>query len=297
MFRLAPLAVLFLVAATPPDEVVIAEVDGRGLTRQDLNVYLALRGVPESASPAFRERAARELVDRELIRRFLERNKVEADAEQLAAAVRSAKERLAAGGRNPDEQLASLGVGEGHLRTEVALPLAWEKLARRAVTDKQIRNHFEKHHRRLDGTRLRVAQIFVRYEPGESPKAAPNTTARLAALRGDIASGKVTFEDAARAQSEAPTASGSGEVGWIRPAGDLPAVVTDAAFDLEKGAVSEVALSRFGAHLVTVLEVEPGDLSLEDARPTVFDELSQALWNETVAAERKTAKIVTEEIR
>lgn len=292
MTRLVALALSFVASlAQPADDHAVAEVNGRRLTGRDLRVYLALRGVPDSVSPAFRERAIKELVDRELIRRFLERHKTEADAEQLAVAVRSARERLAAGGKNPDEVLASLGVDEARLKAEIALPLAWHKLASRARTDKQIRDHFEKHRRRLDGTRLRVAQVFLKYEPGESMKDAPKTSSRLAAVREEIVSGKTAFAAAAKAHSQAPTAADGGEVGWIGPEGDLPAAAAAAAYALDEKAVSEVVLSPFGAHLLTVLETEPGDLSLEDARPTIVEELSQALWTETVAAERKTAKI------
>ncbi|HEX6984748.1 MAG TPA: peptidylprolyl isomerase, partial [Planctomycetaceae bacterium] len=132
-------------------------------------------------------------------------------------------------------------------------------------------------------------------EPGESPEKAPTTAGRLDAIRRRIVSGETTFAEAAKAHSQAPTAVGGGDVGWIGPRGDLPSAVTRAAYALEPGAVSEVVLSPFGAHLVTVTEVEPGDLSLEDARPAILDELSEALWAETVAAERKIAKIVVAE--
>lgn len=292
MIRLVPLAALLMLsAAAPPDAVVLAEVNGRTLTDRDLASSLAIRGVPANASPAVRDRALAELIDRELIRGFLTRHKVEADAEQLAVAVRTAKERLAAGGKNPDEAIASLGFEETGLAAEVALPLAWQKFVGRTLTEAQIKERFEKNRRRFDGTRLRVAQIFLRDEPGGTAGQAPRTTARLAALREEIVGGKTTFAAAAEKHSQAPTKSAGGEVGWITTSGDLPAAVSDAAYRLDVGGVSEVVTSRRGAHLVSVLEVEPGELSLEDARPKIVAELSRDLWAETVAAERKTAKI------
>jgi len=291
MTRFAQFAVSLLLAAGPAPDAPIAEVNGRVLTARDLDAYLAVRGVPSSASAALRERAAMELVDRELIRGFLARHKVEPDAEQLALAVRRAKERLAAEGGKPEEVLASLGIDEARLEAEVALPLAWRKLAAQALTDEQIRKHFDEHRRRLDGTRLRVAQIFLKYEPGESATDAPKTTDRLSAVRDQIIAGKTTFTAAAKAHSQSPTAARGGEVGWIGPRGDLPEPVAAAAYALKEGGVSDVVTSRIGAHLVTVLEVEPGDLSLEDARPAIVEELSRRLWEQTVAAERKTAKI------
>jgi parvulin-like peptidyl-prolyl isomerase len=291
MTRLVAILLLAATVAPHADDAVIAVVNGRKLTGRDLRVSLALRGVPEEVSPAFRERAVKELVDRELIRGFLQRNKVTPDPNQLALAVRTAKERLAAGGKNPDEVLKSLGVDDARLSSEMAVPLGWRKLVSRSLTAKQIRDDFEKNRRRLDGTRLRVSQIFLKYEPGESAENAPKATAKLKAIREAITAGKTTFADAAKARSQSPAAAGGGDLGQIGPRGDLPAVVADAAFRLDKGQVSDVIFSPLGAHLVTVTEVEPGELSLEDARPAIVEELSRKLWEETVAAERKSAKI------
>jgi hypothetical protein len=44
-----------------------------------------------------------------------------------------------------------------------------------------------------------------------------------------------------------------------------------------------------------VTDVKPGELSLEDVRPAVIAELSRSLWDQTVADERKSAKIVIHE--
>jgi hypothetical protein len=296
MIRLVPTALLLLLSAAgpPADDAALATVNGRKLTGRDLRVSLALRGVPEETSPAFHDRSVKELVDRELIRQFLARNKVAPDPRQLALAVRTAKERWAAGGKDPDEVLKSLGADEARLSQEIAVPLGWRRLVSRTVTDKQVREHFEQNRRRLDGTRLRVSQIFRKYEPGESPDAAPKTIARMMSIRGEIASGKASFAEAAKKYSRSPTAREGGDLGKIGPRGDVPAAVAEAAFRLDAGQVSDAILSPLGAHLVMVTEIEPGELSLEDARPAVVEELSRKLWDDTVAAERKAAKITVE---
>jgi parvulin-like peptidyl-prolyl isomerase len=296
MIRLVPIVVLLLLSAAgpPADDAALATVNGRKLTGRDLRVSLALRGVPEETSPAFHDRAVKELVDRELVRQFLERNKVAPDPQQLALAVRTAKERLAAGGKDPDKVLKSLRTDEARLSEEIAVPLGWRRLVNRTVTDKQVREHFERNRRRLDGTRLRVSQIFRKYEPEESLEAAPKAIAQMKAIRDEIASGKASFAEAAKKYSQSPTAKNGGDLGKIGSRGDVPAAVAEAAFRLDAGQVSDVILSPLGAHLVTVTEVEPGELSLEDARPAIVEELSHKLWDETVAAERKGAKITVE---
>jgi parvulin-like peptidyl-prolyl isomerase len=185
-----------------------------------------------------------------------------------------------------------LGLDEKRVQDEVALTLAWNQHATRTIADAQIREYWKAHERRLDGTRLRVSQIVLKYEPGESPKSAPKTTAKLKLIRDRIVSGKKSFADAARDVSQSPSAEQGGDVGVIGPRGDLPEAVSQAAYKLGKGDVSDIVLSPFGAHLVTVTALEPGDLSLEDARPAIFKELAEKLWRDTVASERKMAKIV-----
>ena len=286
------IGLLFLaLAADPTGDAEIATVNGRTLTTRDLDAFLAIRGVHGEIAPAIREGAKRELVDRELIRQFLERRKTVADPESLAAAMRVAKQRLAPDAKDVPAALAALGLDEQRVEHEVSLALAWNQHVQRTITDGQIREYWKTHQRRLDGTRLRVSQIILKYAAGESQKDAPQTTAKLKAIRDEIASGKKSFADAAREASQSPSAEKGGDVGLIGPRGDLPETVSQAAYKLEKGDVSEVVLSPFGAHLVTVTAVEPGDLSLEDARPAIFKVLAEKLWDDTVASERKAAKI------
>lgn len=277
---------------TPADSPVIAVVNGQRLTARDLDAYFSIRGVRGDVSPSVREAAKGELIDRELVRQFLARRKTVADPESLAAAMRVAKRKLAAGAEDLDAALEKIRLDESRVKDEVSLALAWNLNAKRTIADSQIRRYWEQHTQRLDGTRLRVSQIFRKYEPGESVDGAAGTTAGLQAIRKNIADGKTTFAEAAKASSQAPTASQGGDLGIISPRGDLPAAVTDAAYALKAGDISEVILSPFGAHLIVVTEVKPGDLSLEDARPMIFSELSDQLWNDTVAGERKTATIV-----
>lgn len=270
---------------------VLAAVNGVEITTQDLDAYFAIRGLRSEASASVREAATQKLIDRELMRQFLERRKTVADVESLAAAMRAAKKRLAPEAEDVAAALAELGLDEARVQAEISLTLAWNLHATRTIADSQIREYWKEHQRRLDGSRLRVSQIFRKYEPGESADAAPMTTAALQQLRKRIAAGSLSFADAAKTESQAPTAANGGDVGWISPRGDLPASVSKAAYRLEVDGISEVLLSPFGAHLVTVTEVKPGDLSLEDARPVISSELSQQLWDDTVANERKTAKI------
>lgn len=261
----------------------VAEVDGEPISSAALQMELLLNGAIEPVSDEVRQAAVERLVERKLVERFLKTRKTEAEAEQLALAIQTTK------GRIPPEKLQA--IGDEVISTHLALPLAWRLHAQRVITDEQIRAYYEKHRRELDGTHLRASQIFMRFQNGENASAAPKTVEALAAVRKSIAEGQVNFAGAAKQHSQAPSAAAGGDVGWIGPRGGLPASVTAAAYQLKVGEMSSVVLSPFGAHLVTVVEEEAGELSLEDVRVEVFSNLSRELWDNLVAELRPKAVI------
>lgn len=290
MFPVLFLASSCLFSANAAAEDVVATVNGNPLTTQDLRAFLVLRGLPPEVSPEVRSQVIEQLVDRELIRQFLEQHKSTVTPDELAIAVQQTLARFRSN-NPPEPSLESLGVDEDRLAAEMAVPLAWRRHAARVLTEQQIREHFSANQQRFDGTRLRVSQIFRKFATGESIERATETVATMKSIRDSISDGTTSFAEAAKKSSQSPTAAAGGDIGWIDPQGDLPVVVSRAAFQLKPGEVSKVVLSPFGSHLVTVTEVNAGELSLEDARPAIIAELSDELWNETVAAERQRAKI------
>ena len=57
-------------------------------------------------------------------------------------------------------------------------------------------------------------------------------------------------------------------------------------------AVADPVRSEYGVHLIQVTERQPGQLSLEDARPQILIALRDQLWRSTADRLRMTAKIV-----
>ncbi len=114
---------------------------------------------------------------------------------------------------------------------------------------------------------------------------------KLGRLRSEITAGKISFADAARRYSEAPSAAKGGDVGTFAFRGTMPAEVCRVAFALKVGEVSQPFRTPFGVHLYTVTDIRPGNLSLEDVRSLVIRRLSTDLWDRLVAKARTTAKI------
>jgi hypothetical protein len=278
---LAPLFCSVLLASAQaagpdgPAGEVVAEAAGEEITRGRVNLLLTLKEVPKPARAEAWDETVAELADRARMRRFLRGRRATPDAERLDARTAALLERFGEDEATQTETLAALGVTPDDVRTEVALPMAWEVQARRVITPKTLRSHFEENRPRFDGTALTVAHVF---QPGDS-------TADLAAIKRRIDAGELTFLEAALRFSEAPSAADGGVIGPVR-AGDgrVPPEVSAAAFSLKKGEVSDPVRSAVGTHLVSVLGVaEPGDLEFEDVALPVRRDLKRKLWNEQLA--------------
>ena len=76
---------------------------------------------------------------------------------------------------------------------------------------------------------------------------------RLAEFKRQIAAGTRTFEQLARENSEDGSAQAGGDLGWTSPGTFVPEF-EETMNALALGGISEPVISRFGVHLIQVLE-------------------------------------------
>jgi len=76
---------------------------------------------------------------------------------------------------------------------------------------------------------------------------------RLGEIKRAIVSGTKTFEQAAQENSEDATAAQGGDLGWVSPGTFVPEF-EEVINGLAPGGISEPVISRFGVHLVQVIE-------------------------------------------
>lgn len=281
------IAVAPLAAADPATPVV--KVNGVTLTTADLEFYARSRGLDDAAIARQQATLIEQLVDRQLIRSFLATKKAIPDADLLELQVEQLEALTRRRGEDPAVLFPRLGLTPERLRAELGLTLAWQGYILKTTPVAELRTYFEAHRSEFDGTRVRVRQIV---RPGANPEQIAATETLLTDLKRDITAGKLRFEEAALKHSTAPSREQGGDTGWVSGRGELPEAVTLAALSLKAGELAGPIRSPFGVHLVQVTERQPGQLSLEDARPQILTQFAQERWVATVASERKTAKIV-----
>src|SRR5690606_31104055 len=282
--------ILCLLAGTTAADDVLATVNDRPITQADLHLESLLRHIPDDQLAAHRDQLLDDLIDQQLVAAFVARRRIRANSVTLESQLERVEALIRRRGEDPEGFLQRLGIDRDHLRRRLELSLAWRAYVEQVASDQQLREHFQKHRRQLDGTQLKARHIFIKGEPQD---AAGRAAARqkLESLRQQIAAGEITFEAAAAAHSQAPSADEGGDVGYFGFRGTMPADFADAAFALPVGEISGPVESPLGVHLIEVTDERPGQLSLEDVRPQILERISRDMWEARIAEDRPSAKI------
>jgi peptidyl-prolyl cis-trans isomerase SurA len=134
---------------------------------------------------------------------------------------------------------------------------------------------------RRDSTGVRVTQTRARHillRPS-AQLSAEVAARRLADYRTQIERGAVTFEALARQNSEDPSAAQGGDLGWVSPGSFVPEF-EEAMNQLSVGGISQPVVSRFGVHLIQVLERRDITLDAKQVRDQARNALREQKFEE-----------------
>ncbi len=105
---------------------------------------------------------------------------------------------------------------------------------------------------------------------------------RLEEYRADIEAGRRTFEDTARQFSEDGSAAAGGDLGWAGPGVMVPEFES-AMTALPLNGISEPVISRFGVHLIQVLERREVSLDPKQVREQARSVLREQKFDQAYA--------------
>jgi peptidyl-prolyl cis-trans isomerase SurA len=129
----------------------------------------------------------------------------------------------------------------------------------------------------LTVTQTRARHILLRAGPNLSRDQA---VARLAELRKQIVAGRVSFARAAQETSQDGSASQGGDLGWAGPGQFVPEF-EQVMNRLNPGQVSEPLVSRFGVHIIEVMERRNVPLTEREQREMARAALREKKMDET----------------
>ena len=243
------------------DQYLREQQKGTDIASMEINLGHVLVLVPENASPAqVQERRARAQAAADKVRA----------GEDFAAVAREfsdAPEGQRAGGqlglrpadRYPELFLSStMGLPVGSIVGPVRSPAGFHVLkvierVTAGVPATVVQN--------------RARHILLRTGPQLSESAAAE---RLAEYRRRMQSGQADFPTLAREHSQDGSAKDGGDLGWATPGRYVPEF-EQALNALKPGEISEPVVSRFGVHLIQLLERREAKLSQREQREMVRD--------------------------
>ena len=134
-------------------------------------------------------------------------------------------------------------------------------------------------------TQTRARHILLRVSPEQREAAAIE---KLAEMKRRVAAGQADFAALARESSEDGSAKDGGDLGWANPGMFVPEF-EQAMNGLAPNQISDPVVSRFGVHLIQVMERRETQLSARDqrelARSVLRDkklEDAYALWAQEI---------------
>ena len=267
-------------------KIPITTNDVQRLAQQTLRRWLTASEVDQRLMRFF----ARELVTRELARQALQKSKWGATWEEAMLECRRRQEMLEKSGQALSDYLKEIGVDKEAWEREVHWRLAWKRYLKHFATEENLKRFFDQRRRHFDGTRRHVAHILLR-PASQAKKDIEEARREAKRLREQIERGEWTFEEAARRFSQSPSGKQGGDIGWIERRQPMPESFSRAAFDLPVGQISQPVTTRFGIHLIRVLEEKPGSLTWQDVREDLEKAIRSYLLEWLAERQRKEVKV------
>ena len=242
------------------DDVPIYDVEVERFMQQ-LNVFSDLA---ENSLQIYRSTVMSQLIRRQVVLAHLQTTKYRATEQEIDLAVDEVKEALAARGQTLDQFLLSGKSDIAMLRRNLAWKLVWTRYLDEYLTEDNLRRFYERHYERFDGTTRHVAQVY--FGDPDHPEGFHWDVAFREAVhvRDKISHEQLTFEDAVKNFSKSPSAADGGDMGWITYKGPLDPRIHEAVFARPVGEMVGPIQTKFGVHLLKILEEKRGNRPWDD---------------------------------
>jgi peptidyl-prolyl cis-trans isomerase SurA len=277
-------------------ETVVARVDGRPILASDVARLMrgAFGGTSMNAATqvVLQAQALDELVQQRLVAMYLAENGVRPTAEELDAASQAALTQAKAQGKTLSAFLAERGQTLNTLREGAAWDACWSRFAREQLTDQHLEEFFAAHRREYDGTQVHVSHILLRPTgSGNNPAAINALVERARRIREEIVTGKLTFAEAARRDSDGPSREQGGDLGYLPRHNRMVEAFSAATFALDPQQISEPVITSFGVHLILCTGIKPGTKTWREVRGDLTTPATNDLFHRLAAELRPKAKV------
>ena len=298
-----------LAAENKPAGDKVAVVNGVVITRahfdKELKVHLERvsrqgQQMSDDQLKALKNEVLDGLIEREILYQQSQKADIKVDNQQVDEQMAGIKKRF------PNEAefqkaLASMGLTEAEVRTQIQRGLSIRGLIDREVadkiviTDEEIKAYYTGNPQFFkQPEQVKASHILIKVEPTADEAAKTAARKKIEDVRKELAAGG-DFAELAKKYSEGPSGPNGGDLGYFSH-GQMVKPFEDAAFAMQVNQVSEVVETRYGYHLIKVTEKKPETtLAYDDVKDKIAEVLKrqkiQKGAQEYVESLKKDAKI------
>jgi peptidyl-prolyl cis-trans isomerase C len=185
--------------------------------------------------------------------------------------------------------IAESGLTEAELQSDIERGQVINKLidtqigALVVIPDQEIRTFYDTHPESFQKSeQVRASHILIKIDSKDEPSVKDEKKAKLQKIQKRLKGGE-DFAVLAKEFSECPSNNKGGDLGYFGR-GNMVKPFEDAAFALKTGEVSDIVETRFGYHLIKVVDKKPASVvAYVDAK----DNIGQYLKKEKTGKELK----------
>jgi parvulin-like peptidyl-prolyl isomerase len=279
-------------------KAVVATVNGRTITLGEVDTVLKARNVsPAELPPDSRQRmqyeAACLLVDGILWEQYLQKNGPRIEPTEVNKHMADLEREVKKNGKTMQDYYKDSGQSESSVRAGITSLLQWEAIARKKLSDADVKRYYDENKDFFDMVKVRASAIMLRVPANATEADKQSSRDKLLAIRANVIGGTIDFAEAARRYSQDVTAREGGDLGLFPRKMVYEEGISKTAFSLPVNAISDVVQCEYGMYLIKVTErtppEKPSDFEKikDDVRELCTAELQLAVMSEL----RKSAKV------
>jgi peptidyl-prolyl cis-trans isomerase C len=287
-----------LAAEAPLPNDTLALVNGVAVTGNQLDLEFnrvekqaQMKGTPilPSDQTQIKEELLETLINRELLYQESQKKGYIVQPAELDSEFGAIKARFA-DRQGFDQALADMNISEADFKEQVKRGLSIQKLLEKeiyvklVVTDEESRSFYDNNPNFFEKPeQVRASHILIKVAEDDDEDKKATARKKIEDVLEKVAAGE-DFARLARTYSEGPSRTQGGDLGYF----DRRKMVkpfSDAAFRLQPGETSPIVKTRFGYHIIKVVDRKPETkLAYDDIKPRLIESLKKKKMQDAIGA-------------
>ncbi len=263
-----------------------AEFD-RGMMRAYRQFAGTGRSLSESQLPEVKKGIIESLINQELLYQESQNKSIKVEDKEIDKQMDALQKRFPSE-KEYNDALAKMNLSEAEIKFQITKGLAIQQFIDTkfvqtiTVSDDETKAHYNNNLALFkQPEQVRAMHILIMVAPQATEEQKATAHKKLKEVRQKLGKGE-DFEALAKEYSEGPSGPKGGDLGYFSK-GQMVPPFEEAAFALKSGEVSDIVETRFGYHLIKVVDKKPGStMSYEEIKEDLAQYMKQQKVQEQV---------------